>query len=83
MEPVASGPSSEEVLATRERDQRLRRALAGLEPRLRQILVLRHYEEMSYEEIAAVLGCPVGTVRSRLSAGRERLREAYEAGGGE
>jgi RNA polymerase sigma-70 factor (ECF subfamily) len=53
-----------------------------MEARLREVLVLRHYEELSYEEIAGVVGCPVGTVRSRLSAARERMREALQAGEG-
>jgi RNA polymerase sigma-70 factor (ECF subfamily) len=77
-EPAAPTPTSEQVLEARQRDEAVRRALGSLEPRLREILVLRHYEEMSYEQIAATLGCPVGTVRSRLATARERLREAME-----
>jgi len=42
---------------------------------LRETLVLRHVEERSYEDIAAVLNCKIGTVKSRLARGREMLRE--------
>ncbi|HEX4165451.1 MAG TPA: sigma-70 family RNA polymerase sigma factor [Bryobacteraceae bacterium] len=41
----------------------------------REVIVLREFEELSYEQIAQVLDCPSGTVMSRLSRARERLRE--------
>jgi RNA polymerase sigma-70 factor (ECF subfamily) len=53
--------------------------LDELTPPLRAALVLRELEELSYEEIAAMLEIPVGTVRSRLSAARTRFRQLYEA----
>ncbi len=53
--------------------------LDELTPPLRAALVLRELEELSYEEIAALLKIPVGTVRSRLSAARTRFRQLYEA----
>lgn len=53
--------------------------LNELTPPLRAALVLRELEELSYEEIAALLKIPVGTVRSRLSAARARFRELYES----
>ena len=52
----------------------LESALGHLPDEQREILLLVALEEMSYAEIAAVLGIPVGTVMSRLSRGRERLR---------
>jgi RNA polymerase sigma-70 factor (ECF subfamily) len=45
----------------------------------RAVLVLREYEGLSYQEIAATLGIPVGTVMSRLSYARSRLREMLAA----
>ncbi|GAO37063.1 RNA polymerase subunit sigma-24 [Sulfuricella sp. T08] len=49
-------------------------ALSGLPDEQREVLLLIALEEMTYAEIAATLGIPVGTVMSRLSRGRERLR---------
>jgi RNA polymerase sigma-70 factor (ECF subfamily) len=51
-------------------------SLARLSPEQREVLVLAAVEEMRYEEIAAVMGIPVGTVMSRLSRAREKLRRA-------
>jgi RNA polymerase sigma-70 factor (ECF subfamily) len=49
----------------------------------REVLLLAVVEELRYEEIAAVLGIPVGTVMSRLSRAREKLRNAFaEPGAG-
>ena len=50
------------------------RALDAVTPLFREVLVLREVEEMSYTEIAAVLGVPQGTVMSRLSRARAELR---------
>lgn len=52
----------------------LESALAQLPEEQRAVLLLVALEEMSYEEVARTLGIPVGTVMSRLSRGRERLR---------
>ncbi len=49
-------------------------ALDGLEPEQREVLVLVAVEGLQYKEAAMVLGLPMGTVMSRLSRGRERLR---------
>ena len=46
---------------------------------MRATLVLRELEGLEYEEIAAVLGVPIGTVRSRLNAARAQFRQLYEA----
>src|SRR4051794_28445752 len=53
-------------------------ALDGLAPEHREVLVLRFLEEMSYEGIATVIGCPVGTVRSRIHYAKLALRRALE-----
>ena len=52
----------------------LESALRQLPDEQREILLLVALEEMSYTDIAALLGIPIGTVMSRLSRGRERLR---------
>ena len=58
----------------------LMRALAGLPKRQRTVLVLRYYSDLSELEIADVLGCSVGTVKSQASRGLARLRAAVEPG---
>ncbi len=67
-------------LESRENARRLRKALAALEPEARAILVLRESEELDYQEIAATLGIPLGTVRSRLARARARLRALLQVG---
>jgi RNA polymerase sigma-70 factor (ECF subfamily) len=51
------------------------KALEVVPPRYRSVLVMRHVEEMSYEEIAAALGLPLGTVKARIHRGREKLQQ--------
>ena len=53
----------------------LDRALAQLSAEQREVLLLVGLEGMDYESVGEILGVPIGTVRSRLSRGRERLRE--------
>ncbi|MEA2784383.1 MAG: hypothetical protein QOF71_487 [Candidatus Eremiobacteraeota bacterium] len=50
------------------------RALSGLSHKLREVVVLRYFEDLSSPEIASVLGVPEGTVRFRLMIARQRLR---------
>jgi RNA polymerase sigma-70 factor (ECF subfamily) len=57
----------------------VRRALASLDPIDRDILMLREYEALKYDEIAVVLGLPINTVRSRLFRARLALKEKLEA----
>ncbi len=67
--------SPEDQAESDERVRAVRRALAQLPPASRAALVLREYEGLSYAEIAATLDIPTGTVMSRLSYARSRLRE--------
>ena len=64
-----------------EADDRVRKALMGLTPDDRAVVVLKHFVSFSYEEIADVLGVPVKTVKSRLFTARERLKLTLRAQG--
>jgi RNA polymerase sigma-70 factor (ECF subfamily) len=64
--------------ALEQRD--LLRAFAGLPEEQRSVLLLIGVEDLSYGEAARVLGVPIGTVMSRLSRGRERLRKHMNGG---
>ena len=59
----------------RERVDLLRRGLNRIEGKHRRILVLREFDEMSYQQISEIMNIPLGTVRSRISRARQRLRE--------
>jgi RNA polymerase sigma-70 factor, ECF subfamily len=61
-------------LASIEREQ-VRNAIERLPLDFREVILLREYEELSYEEIATLLNCPAGTVMSRLARARSKLRE--------
>jgi RNA polymerase sigma-70 factor (ECF subfamily) len=69
----------EQALARRERLERLEEALAAVPTVLRECLVLRELEELSYQEIGRVVGVPVGTVMSRLFRARQALMR-WQAG---
>ena len=60
----------------------LARALDDIPLEQREVVLLVGLEQMTYEEVATILGVPIGTVMSRLHRGRERLRAAYDGIGG-
>src|SRR5208283_2213608 len=68
-------PTSRDEFASMEAISRVRKAINTLPENYREIVVLCELEEMSYEETAVALGCPVGTVRSRLHRARAMLVE--------
>lgn len=55
--------------------EQVRTAIQQLPVEFREIIILREYEDLSYQEIAAVLECPLGTVMSRLARARSKLRD--------
>ena len=70
-----SGPDDPEQTASdRQQVRRLNAALQELSSEMRETIVLICLEELSYEDAAAALGVPIGTVRSRLSRARTQLR---------
>jgi RNA polymerase sigma-70 factor, ECF subfamily len=76
VESAEVGPESETFAA--EDAQHVHQALDMLPAAQREVLVLRYIEGMSYEEIARVVACEVGTVRSRLHYGKRAVRNQLE-----
>lgn len=62
-------------LIRRERSDLIRTAIDDLPERYREVIMLRHTEELSYEEISDQLGVPIGTVKARLFRAREMLNQ--------
>lgn len=71
---VGTGDDPAETATRSELQRRIHRAITSLPAEQRVVVVLRDVQGLSYEEIAVVLRIPPGTVRSRLSRGRESLR---------
>lgn len=74
-------PDPHQLLEQRERQERLRLAMAHLSTDMREVIVLRFASGLSYEEIAEVLGCASGTVASRLHRALHRLGATLRAAG--
>ncbi len=74
----ADSPGPREALAEKEKRETIRQAIDFLEESHRMVLILRDREMFSYEEIAAVLKCEIGTVKSRLHRARQMLKEKLE-----
>ena len=87
-DPIDDAPADEPSLVTPGNQEasvalsEVRRAYLGLSEQHREVLLLVAIEGLQYEEAAAILDVPLGTVRSRLSRARQALREALEAGNG-
>ena len=65
----------EDPVEVRERHQAVQGALMALTVEYREVVVLRHFTDLSYDEIAATLGIPAKTVKSRLYSARQQLGE--------
>lgn len=76
--PAAAGRSGPESVEAEERARLVRAGLADLSEAQREALVLRYFEGLSLAETAAALGCPEGTVSSRVRRGLGALRDALE-----
>jgi len=72
----ARGESALEEMQSRELGSAIERAIAKLRPEYRACILLRHVEDRSYEEIAATLDLPLGTVKTYIHRARHELREA-------
>jgi RNA polymerase sigma-70 factor (ECF subfamily) len=77
--PDICSPNPEEAVLQSASDTLVRKALEKLPPNLREVLILRELQGMSYREIGAITGMPAGTVMSSLSRARGRLRQVLTA----
>jgi RNA polymerase sigma-70 factor (ECF subfamily) len=80
---LPAGEQPDERMDREEERERLWRALRQVPPEFRSALVLFDLEGRSYDEVAAIEGVPVGTVKSRLSRGRSALKRLLGEGDGE
>jgi RNA polymerase sigma-70 factor (ECF subfamily) len=84
MKPIAgsdipcAGSSPEVRCEQLETSELVSRAIAELPDHLREVLVLRHYENMKFEQISRLLGIPASTLKSRFAAALSRLRERLQ-----
>jgi RNA polymerase sigma-70 factor (ECF subfamily) len=77
-ESMEAPDNPEEEILSFEDVAKLHQCLGELKPLQKEVLILRFIEQMSYEEIAEVLDCNVGTVRSRIHNAKRALKEELE-----
>jgi RNA polymerase sigma-70 factor (ECF subfamily) len=75
---VSEYRSATEILELDEEQSMIRREIACLPEKHRVVIILKYMQDLSYEEVADVLGCGVGTVKSRLSRAKEKLKQRLE-----
>ena len=71
--PASSAPTPEESVINSQQQKQIEHCLGELAPRYRQLIRMRFFEEYSYEEIAAKLSLPLGTVKTRIHRAREQM----------
>ncbi len=80
-EPIRNGQVPEQIVCQKEFVQVVARALAELPPPLREVVALRHYEGLNFEEIARRTGTPASTLKSRFAVALGRLRARLQEQG--
>lgn len=73
-QPVSSAATAHQAVERQERGRAVEEAVAALPPRLREVLVLKQFAELTFAEVAQVTGLPTSTVKSRARAALDRLR---------
>jgi RNA polymerase sigma-70 factor (ECF subfamily) len=77
------GPGPDEITSHSEEERRSNELIQSLPPHYRVVVVLRHLQDLSYEEIAQALNLPLGTVKARIHRAREILKLRLEERGRE
>ncbi len=72
------GPTPDEVLINKQSADELRTMVDKLKPFWAQLIEMRYYKELSYEEIALQLGVPMGTVKNQLYRAKDQLAKIYQ-----
>jgi RNA polymerase sigma-70 factor, ECF subfamily len=70
---AVAGRSSPDAVETAERKRDVKHAILALSPAYREVIVLRHFAALSYEEMSEAIGVPAKTVKSRLHSARQQL----------
>jgi RNA polymerase sigma-70 factor (ECF subfamily) len=76
---LESGQEIQSLVADRERQKTIQQAIQELPGKYRAVLILRHLQELTYEEIAQALSLPVGTIKTHLFRARHLLKERLQA----
>jgi RNA polymerase sigma-70 factor (ECF subfamily) len=71
---IDAKPQPDEIIQRNEINECIQNALDCLPDEQRIVIILRHYEGMKFQQIASILDCPLGTVKSRMRYGLEQLR---------
>lgn len=74
-EAAASGESVEDEISYKDTRKVLEDAIKSLPEEMRMAVILRHVQNMSYDEVARTMGCPVGTVKTYIFRGRRLLKD--------
>ncbi len=72
------GPTPDEVLINKQNADELRAMVDKLKPFWQQLIEMRYYKELSYEEIAEQLNVPMGTIKNQLYRAKEQLAKFYD-----
>ena len=72
-------PDPGQSMCANDRSRLVAEAVSELPSDMREVVILREYEGMDYAQVAEVVGCAVGTVRSRLARARDRLRVSLQS----
>ncbi len=75
LEEVNKQKQAEDILELRARQAMVREQIEKLPTRYRSVLILRHIQEMTYEEMADILSMPIGTIKTHLFRARHLLKE--------